>query len=166
MRVLPKWDYQFFLSLTKNISSFKKNGKKNQHKPLLLLFSIEALKLNSSSVLKYVETYPLFISILQSYSKSKIASAADPFWYLQNDYLWEVFSLKKLRFRKDKDFPPHASLIAAEAVGKMPFWLEKTLSRNPEMLTRAANQVAKEIDPINYSLLISRVDKLLIDKRK
>jgi predicted restriction endonuclease len=164
MRILPKWDYQFFLALTKNIISYKKSGVKNPHKQLLLLFSIESLKLRGSSAIKYAELYEAFFAILQKYSKSKLASAADPFWYLQNDYLWEVFSSKKLRFRKDKEFPPHASLIESEAIGKLPYWLEKTLSKKPELIQRAANQIAKEIDPADYSGLISRIDELFTNK--
>jgi hypothetical protein len=164
MRLLPKHDYQYFLALYKSICSFKKSGLKNPHKQLLLLFSLELLKLRGSSELKYSVLHKRIISILRHYSKSKIVNAAYPFWYLQNDLLWEVFASRKLKFRSGKEEPSHASLIESEAVGKLPYWLEKILSKKPELVLRAANIIAKEIDPEAPSILISRIDQLLADE--
>jgi predicted restriction endonuclease len=145
MRVLPKWDKAFLVTVIKNISVYKSGGLKNPHKALLLLCILEKFKKTQTSVVSYKEIYQPLKELISIYSKSTIIHPEYPFWYLQNDHLFEVFYNVEPVYRSGKDFPPHSELIKKKVTGKLPFWIEKILKKNPDLITQLEKIISKDI---------------------
>jgi predicted restriction endonuclease len=150
MRVLPKWDKPFLITLIKSISVYKGEKGKNPHKALLLICVLEKFKHTGISSVSYKEICRPLKELISMYSNSKIIHADYPFWYLQNDHLFEVFSNDEPKYRSGKDFPPHAELIKNNVTGKLPFWIEKILKKDTELINQLEKTISSEI--INDSL--------------
>jgi predicted restriction endonuclease len=150
MRVLPKWDKPFLITLIKNISVYNGEKGKNPHKALLLICILEKFKHTQVSSVSYREIYQPLKELISIYSNSKVIHPDYPFWYLQNDHLFEVFCKVEPKFRSGKDFPPHAELIKKDAAGKLPFWIEKILKKDPELINLLEKTISNEI--LNDSL--------------
>jgi predicted restriction endonuclease len=150
MRVLPKWDKPFLITLIKNVSVYRGDKGKNPHKALLLICVLEKFKHTQVSSVSYKEIYKPLKELISLYSKSKVIHPDYPFWYLQNDHLFEVFYKAEPKFRTGKDFPPHAELLKCEVMGKLPFWIEKLLRKDPNTINQLQKIIAAEI--INDSL--------------
>lgn len=145
MRVLPKWDKPFLITLIKSISVYKGDKGKNPHKALLLICILEKLKHTGISSVSYKEIHRPLKELICIYSSSRIIHADYPFWYLQNDHLFEVFSRDEPKYRSGKDFPPHAELIKKDVTGKLPFWIERILRKDPELIKQIQKTVSNEI---------------------
>ncbi len=144
MRILPRWDESMLLTMVRNLSVYKGTAGVKPHKALLLILILEKFKKSRLSIVAYRDIADDLVRAVRNFSDGRQAHADYPFWYLQNDHLLEVFYEPPLRFRKDKDFPPHQSLLKAKAVGKMPLWIEKILRKNPELIEQIQNLVAQQ----------------------
>ncbi len=132
------------LTIVRNLSVYKGTGGVKPHKALLLILILERFKKTHLSIVAYRDIADDLIRAVRHFSDGRQAHADYPFWYLQNDHLLEVFYEPPLRFRKDKDFPPHQSLLKAKAVGKLPLWIEKILRKKPELIERIQRLVAQQ----------------------
>jgi predicted restriction endonuclease len=144
MRILPRWDEALLLSIVRNLSVYKGSGGSKPHKALLLILILERFKKSQLSIVKYRDVASDLTQSIKTFSDGRQAHADYPFWYLQNDHLLEVFYEPPLRFRKDKDFAPHQALLKANAVGKLPLWIEKLLRKKPELVEKIQKLVAQE----------------------
>jgi len=164
MRVLPKWDAAFLLTLVRNINAFQEGEAKHPHKALLLLLVLERFKQTGESLVSYSEVCQPLKELIQVYSGSKHAHPEYPFWYLQNDHLFEVYYESGLQFRKGKDFPPHSQMLKCNAVGKLPFWIEKILKKNDELLVQIERIAAKEIQGSVAAKVLADISKVRLEK--
>lgn len=164
MRVLPKWDAAFLLTLVRNINAFQEGEAKNPHKALLLLLVLERFKQTGGSLVSYSEVWQPLKELIQEHSASRYAHPEYPFWYLQNDHLFEVYYESGLQFRKGKDFPPHSQMLKCNAVGKLPFWIEKIFKKNGELLVQIERIVAKGIQGTDADKVLADVSKICLEK--
>ena len=144
MRILPRWDESLLLSIVKNLSVYKGTVGSKPHKALLLILILERFKQSQLSIVSYRDIAADLTRAIKTFSDGRQAHADYPFWYLQNDHLLEVFYNPPLRLRKGKDFPPHQALLRAEAVGKLPVWIEKLLRKRPELVERVQKLAAQQ----------------------
>jgi hypothetical protein len=114
------------------------------HKALLLILILERFKKTQVSIVRYEEIAEDLKRVIRAFSDGQQAHADYPFWYLQNDHLLEVFYEPPLRFRKDKDFPPHQALLKSKAAGKLPLWIEKLLKKDPSLADRIQKLAAQQ----------------------
>lgn len=144
MRILPRWDESLLLSIVRNLSVYKGTRGSKPHKALLLILILERFKKSQHSIVEYRNIAAPLTRAIKAFSDGRQAHADYPFWYLQNDHLLEVFYTLPLRFRKDKDFPPHQALVQARAMGKLPLWTEKLLRKKPELVERIQKLAAQQ----------------------
>lgn len=144
MRILPRWDESLLLSIVRNLGVYKGAGSAKPHKALLLILILERFKQSQLSIVEYGDVATDLTRAIKCFSIGRQAHADYPFWYLQNDHLLEVFYVPPLRFRRDKDFPPHQALLKAKAVGKFPLWIEKILRKKPELVERIQKLAAQQ----------------------
>lgn len=132
------------MSRVKSIVSYKEvDGDEKPHKGLLLLLVLVRFRDTGSSSFRFSDLEERLRALIASYSTSRRLHAEYPFWSLQNDRLWEVFSEQPLRFRKAKDVAPRAELVRGNAVGKLPFWVERLLSKRPELIEGVSELLLK-----------------------
>lgn len=137
-----------FLHLVGSIVSYTEGeGDEKPHKALLLLLALSRFRSSGFSCISFESAEDSLKGLIKRYSNSVHAHVEYPFWSLQNDRLWEVFSSHKLQYRKGKDFPPRPQLIKGEAAGKLPFWIERLLSRKPSLIDEAADLLLKRYFP-------------------
>jgi hypothetical protein len=144
MRILPRWDEALLLSIVKSLGVYKGVGGIKPHKALLLILMLERFKKSQVSIVPYQEIAEDLRRAIKALSDGRKVHADYPFWYLQNDHLLEVFYEPPLRFRKDKDFPPHQALLKSKAVGKFPLWIEKLLRKNPTLIEKLQRLAAHQ----------------------
>jgi len=144
MRILPRWDEALLLSIVRNLGVYKGVGGIKPHKALLLILILEQFKKTQVSIVQYEEIAEDLKRVIRAFSDGQQAHADYPFWYLQNDHLLEVFYEPPLRFRKDKDFPPHQALLKSKAAGKLPLWIEKLLKKDPSLVDRIQKLAAQQ----------------------
>jgi hypothetical protein len=142
MRTLPQWYERLLLSLVNNLSIYKSSGTQNPHKALMLILMLEEHKNSGLVFFEYGDFAAKLKLLIKRFSTSKQSHPEYPFWYLQNDHLIEVFYLHPLKFRKDKDFPPHKSLLESKATAKFPFWIEKLLKKDSLLASRIQEIIA------------------------
>ena len=144
MRILPRWDEALLLTIVRNLSVYRGSGSSKPHKALLLILILEHFKQSQLSIVKYSDITSDLTRAIKTFSDGRQAHADYPFWYLQNDHLLEVFYDSPLRFRKDKDFPPHQALLKANAAAKLPLWIEKLLRKKPELAEKIQKLAAQQ----------------------
>ena len=113
------------------------------HKPIVLFLAVQRLLETGSSVLIYEKEFTLIRALIKDFDSNGTPSSDYPFWYLQNDKLFEVSYIPPLRMRKGKEFPPHASLMKSKAIGKIPFWIEQLLRKDEELRGQALRNISK-----------------------
>lgn len=114
------------------------------HKPIVFFLAVQRLKETGSSILIYEKEFSLIRVLIKHFHGNGSPSADYPFWYLQNDKLFDVSYIPPIQMRKGKDFPPHASLIEAKAIGKIPFWIEQLLRKDTELSSQALRHISKK----------------------
>lgn len=123
------------------------------HKPIILFLAVQRLLESGSSVLIYEKEFALIQALIKSFDSNGRPSSDYPFWYLQNDKLFEVSYIPPLRMRKGKEFPPHASLMKSKAVGKIPFWIERLLRKDAELCGQALRHISKKCLGVELEVL-------------
>lgn len=123
------------------------------HKPIVLFLAVQRLQETGSSALIYEKEFPLIRAFIKHFDSNGAPGADYPFWYLQNDKLFDVSYIPPLRMRKGKEFPPHASLIKSKAVGKIPFWIEQLLRKDTELSGQALRHISKKCLGVELDVL-------------
>lgn len=158
MRILPRWDEAFLVALVKNMSVYKQDGSIRPHKALLLILMLEHFKTCGFTVVEYADIAPKLKKLIARLSpRSGGAHPEYPFWYLQNDHLLEVFYQTPLKVRRDKDEPPHKSLVAAKAVAKLPRWIEKLLKKNGKLPLRIQKMAAEQYVGVDLEDILAQL---------
>jgi predicted restriction endonuclease len=161
MKVLPQWDGSLFMSMVRNMNRHSSEDRgPSPHKPIVLFLAIQRLRETGSSALIYEKEFPLIRALIKSFDSNGSPGADYPFWYLQNDKLFDVSYVPPLRMRKGKEFPPHTSLIQSNAVGKIPFWIEQLLRKDTDLISKALRHISEKCLGFELDALESLYSKL------
>jgi len=132
-----RWTSNEVVKLIEGIQSHTVSGKRSPHKAVLLRLAFDQLRSCGSSMISYRKTFPTLKRLLKDQTSSKSINPEYPFWYLQNDRLFEVISEIPLKNRRSGDCPSHVSLVRANALGKIPYWIEQCFLRDNGLFLRA-----------------------------
>lgn len=154
MKVLPQWDGPLFMSMLRSLNRHSSDERGlAPHKPIVLFLAVQRLQETGSSVLIYEKEFTLIRVLIRDFDSNGTPSSDYPFWYLQNDKLFEVSYIPPLRMRKGKEFPPHASLMKSKAIGKIPFWIEQLLRKDAELRDQALRHISKKCLGVELEIL-------------
>jgi len=167
MRTVPEWNGALILSIVRKIKRHVSEDRgPSPHKAIVLFLAIQRLAKTSSSLIDYEKDFSIIRALIKSYELQDSTGSDYPFWYLQNDHVFEVFYTPPIRMRKGKEFPPHRSLIDAGAVGKLPFWIEQVFRRDPELREQALRLIARHLIGTDLEVLRENYFRLVLKKRE
>jgi putative restriction endonuclease len=110
-------DSQGLVQLFRDVKCHKVKGRRTPHKSLLLLIALSRLKAGHQRLTGFTDYEALLKPLLKQFNPNvKQQNCAYPFWWLQNDGLWEV-APNGLKKRASSGDPPRSELVSRNAVG-------------------------------------------------
>lgn len=125
------------ISRIKSIKTWKANGQRAPHKPLLILYALGQLKAGKEK-LRFEDAEEPLINLLERYApqpKSGSYRPYYPFIRLHNDGIWDVSANEPLDFKKDYS---NRRLIKANAQGYFSDELRAELLSTPDLIIAIA----------------------------
>jgi putative restriction endonuclease len=101
-----------------DLSVWTQGDKRAPYKPILLLWTLARYQAGSPRLIRYAEMDPELLRLFKEFAPQRGSHTEYPFWYLQNDGVWEVVAEGSLRVRVGKaSQPTKRSLVEAQATG-------------------------------------------------
>jgi putative restriction endonuclease len=140
---------QRLLDLIQNIRTWKKEGERAPHKPLLLLLALGRVQRGERRLMAFSDIEEKLRSLLQTYGPTRREHEPElPFWHLQSDGLWEVPEGARLKKRQGKNRPLSSEMQRAR--GGFQEDIQEQLRTNPELLRQVAHTLLDEHFPTSY----------------
>ena len=118
-----------WLSKVRAIQSWQSGGLRAPHKPLLLLYALGHLQRTGTPAVSFVDAADPLKDLLREFSPTGPALHPEyPFFYLQNDGLWQLDATLELAPGRS---PSAGQLRSASAVGRLPSDFVRALQRDP-----------------------------------
>ena len=131
-------------SLFTGIRTWRANGNRAPHKPLLLLWAIGRCLDGEPRLVSYARADEVLRDLLQRFGPHrKAVHTVDPFWRLRNDRVWEVPDDERIREGPGGN-AFKSSLLALNAHGGFPVHIFEELRRNPELAMRIAHSLVED----------------------
>jgi len=129
------------------ITVWKKGDQRAPHKPLLVLYMLGRLSRGESGPVSFDTIDQGVGQLLDEFGPSRRTHARLPFWYLQNDGLWQLTNISR-----DPDLPlgspPSKTTLRGQGVsGRFPEELERALVSNPDLIRQVAQQMLADNFP-------------------
>ena len=121
-----------------NVTVWKKGDKRAPHKPLLILYMLGRLQRGETGSVSFKEIDSEVGKLLDEFGPPRKTQPIYPFWYLQNDGLWQLTNIEP---SSDGTLgpPPTKTFIRNRHVhGRFPADIENLLCSEPETLRRIA----------------------------
>ncbi len=128
----------------KNLSVFQMNGNRAPHKPLLILYALGKMLKKGKRLIQFSEIDTEYKKILNDFSPWRSCRPIYPFWYLQNDGLWEIHNSKNLEL--NNGLPRRRDLIDKCIEGGFPQDVYNTI-KNDTILFKS---VVETILSVNF----------------
>ncbi len=155
---MPKKETTFLKKLT-TIKRWQRGDIRAPHKPLLLLLTLARTQQNKNRLTPFTEIEYDLKSLIETYGPSRKSHHPEfPFWYLQNDEVWEIPGKEMLRPRKGSSSPTAKTLRDGSVEGGLPEEYHSLLVENPDLITRAAETILEaHFPPSMHDDLLDRV---------
>ncbi len=141
---------QQLLDLIQEIRTWKKEGERAPHKPLLLLLALGRVQRGEQRLVAFSEIEERLRGLLESYGPARHSHHPEyPFWHLKTDGLWEVPGGERLKKRKGSSRPLVTEMRRA-ATGGFHEKIDEQLRANPELLRQIAHALLDEHFPSSY----------------
>lgn len=129
------------------ITVWKKGDKRAPHKPLLILYMLGRLSRGELGYVSFDEMDVKVGELLEEFGPSRKTHPYLPFWYLQNDGLWQLTNMDR-----DADTPlgppPGKTLFRSKGVcGGFPQDIEHTLINKPGLIGAVAHHILTDNFP-------------------
>ena len=122
------------------LSVWTQGDKRAPHKPLLALIALARVQRKEPRLVTYEEIAPPLADLIAAYSPTGNVQPEFPFWYLQNDGLWEVPEreelLQSISHLKQRKHIPAKYLKQRKAVAGFPEPVFEVLQDRPELVNR------------------------------
>ncbi|WP_405283647.1 phosphorothioated DNA-binding restriction endonuclease [Gaopeijia maritima] len=109
-----------------DLSVWKRGSQRASHKPLLLLWALGRLVCDQARLTPYTTVDEGVRPLLEEFGPPRRSYHSEyPFWYLQNDGLWEVTGVSAARVREGKTSQPTKTelvRVGAEGGLTLPAW--------------------------------------------
>lgn len=94
-------DRELILKKFENLRIWKRLGKRAPHKPLLVIYAIGKLLQDNRQIIPYSEIDKDLGELLREFGPNQDNSGTEhPFWRLQNDGVWKVFSADEIETKQ------------------------------------------------------------------
>ncbi|WP_152622443.1 hypothetical protein [Archangium violaceum] len=157
---------QMLLNAVQNLQTWRRQGQRAAHKPLLLLLALGRIQRNEPRLASFLELEPRLVSLLKSHGQVRSTPHAGyPFWRLQHDGLWEVEVRNRAEFvlRQSNTDPTLTALRRADVWGGFVEKYDQLLRARPELLHRIARTLLNDHFPSEkHEALLTQVG-LIID---
>ena len=136
------------LERVRSLNTWKRDGERAPHKPLLLLFALGRIQNEQERLVAYPQVDDAVGHLLREFGPPRRTVHPEfPFWYLQNDDLWIVRDADQLERRKGKSVPTKGSLLEHKTPGGLPEDVYSLLEKDEELRRMAANSLLWISDP-------------------
>ena len=127
----------------RDLSVWKRGSERAPHKPLLVLWTLGRYAAGADRLLQYEEIDRALQKLLRDFGPPRTSYHPEyPFWYLQNNGVWEVKPGGRLRVREGKaSQPPRSELLRAGAAGGLTPDLFQAVVRAPGLLAEIAREL-------------------------
>ena len=133
------------------IKPWKRGGQRAPHKPLLLLLALGRIQHGEPRDVLYADIDAPLRKLLEDFGPSRQAHHPEyPFWYLQNDRVWQVAEAASFQLKQGGRSPAKSTLIKGRASGGLPPDFDQRLRSDPDLLSRAAQLLLDEHFPASY----------------
>ncbi len=119
-----------------NVTVWKKGNKRAPHKPLLILYMLGRLQRGKTGTVSFDEIDKSVGKLLDEFGPPRKTQPIYPFWYLQNDGLWQLTNIEPSQNGTLGPCPTKAFIKSRDAHGRFPADIEKALTSEPETLRR------------------------------
>ena len=121
------------------IRIWKKGDERAPHKPLLILYALGQLSRGGSNCFAFCNVAPALTSLLEEFGPARKSYHPEfPFWYLQNDSLWIIDEVDRLKRRTGKNSVTKGELIKHDAHGYFPSEIAEQLQGDPSLIADIA----------------------------
>ena len=165
MRDCCAMDAQDRLRQFVQMNQFRRGGEVAPHKPLLVLYALERMKLDVDRMIPYSEIDKDLKTLLREFSKTKgTPSPQYPFWRLQRDKVWEIEADGELEARKSNKDAKVSELLSKNARGGFPGALFDELRADPSLADEIASAVLAKFPEDERAAVKSAVEKVVADR--
>ena len=126
-----------------SLKTWKKGHERAPHKPLLVLLSLANIQQGRERMILYEELEGPLKDLLRVFH-NKTANASYPFYYLQNDQIWEVSSKES---RHERNVPNISALISNEYKGGFTEEVYELLKNNDSLLIQLVDHTLEHYFP-------------------
>ena len=119
------------------IGQWQRGAERAPHKPLLLLYAIGRVARGEPRIVRYAAAEPALRRLLEQFGAPGRRPAPEyPFWYLQNDGLWELEGAAEELPRRSGTKEPRVSALRAGVAGGLPQWAFTVLGSDRRLRAR------------------------------
>lgn len=137
------------LSFVDNLAIWRRASQRAPHKPLLLLLYLGKVQHNHDTIF-FSECVDELESLLREFGPPRKTYHPEyPFWFMQNDGLWEVTSDFPMTPRSGNTNPPKRELLAASARGRIPNEYTVILRRDATLFRDVTNRLLSAHFPVS-----------------
>ena len=117
------------------------------HKPLLILYMLGRLQRGETGTLSFDEIEKGVGRLLDEFGPPLKTQPIYPFWYLQNDGLWQLTNIKTSKNGTLGPCPTKTFIKSRDVRGRFPIEIEKLLSSHPKLLKQIASTILESNFP-------------------
>ena len=130
-----------------NVTVWKKGDKRAPHKPLLILYMLGRLQRGETGPVSFDEMETGVSSLLDEFGPPRKTQPIYPFWYLQNDGLWQLTNIDPSDDGTLGPCPTKTFMRNRDVRGRFPIEIEKQLSSDPELLRQIVVKILEDNFP-------------------
>lgn len=140
---LALWDHA-----VENLNTWKCEGVRAPHKPLLILMLIARAERGADRHVRFREIEKQLRHLIKQFGPPRSQYHPEyPFWHLRNDGIWIIQDVERIPLRKQGHNPSAATLRKLDVEGAVPEGLWRALTRNAVHRRRLAWKLLEEFWP-------------------
>ncbi len=140
-------DREELLDLFSNVTIWKKGDKRAPHKPLLILYMLGRLQRGKIEPVYFDEMDGDVSRLLNEFGPPRKTQPLYPFWYLQNDGLWQLTNIEPSDDATPGPCPTKSFMRNRDVRGHFPTEIEHQLSSDHELLKQVAMRILEDNFP-------------------
>ena len=136
------------LDLFRNLKVWKKGDKRAPHKPLLLLYMLGRLQRGLTGQVSFEKVDKHLGRLLDEFGPPRKTQPIYPFWYLQNDGLWELSNIDQADDGPLGPCPTKSFVRSNDIKGRIPDQIQSIILSDAELLNRIVHFILESNFPI------------------
>lgn len=134
--------------LFSQINVWTKGSERAPHKPLLILYELAKCAKDEPREIPFSQINPDLTELLKEFSPVRKSYHPEyPFWWLQNDSIWELSRTTGMEQRKGGTIPKKSELLKHNVSGGFPEEIYQALSRDRSLIRTIAQQLLNSSCP-------------------